>query len=90
VIRTELHESTMSGSGERGMQMLDRVEIPARGTVTFKQGGKHAMVWGTNRIARRLGKLNAIFLFSNGDRIMVSVPVINMDGSQTKEYEQHH
>lgn len=85
-LRTEMHESGMDmKTGMMTMKPLTRVLIPAKGKVAFKQGGKHVMVWGINMVARRLGEMPTEFVFSNGDRIIVTVPVRELDGSEPDE-----
>ena len=71
------------------MRKLDRVLIPADGKVEFKQGGKHVMVWGVNLVGRRLGEVEAQFLFSNNERIVVKARVEEMDGREPDEKTGH-
>jgi hypothetical protein len=86
VIRTEMHESKMDAkTGAMTMEPLDRILIPADGKVEFKRGGKHVMVWGVNMVGRRLGEIEAQFLFSNNERILVKARVEEMDGSEPDE-----
>jgi periplasmic copper chaperone A len=81
-IRTEMHESGMDKeTGAMTMTPLEKVTIPAKGKVFFKQGGKHVMVWGVNLKARRLGEIGLEFVFSNGERILVDGVVEEMDGT---------
>jgi len=40
----EIHETTMDSSGMAGMHPIDRLEIPAGGTVTLEPGGYHLML----------------------------------------------
>ena len=76
IIRAEMHD-TMSDpkSGMLTMGKLDRVAVPAKGKLEFKRGGKHVMLWGVNKIARRLEKIEVEFLFSNDERILVTAPI---------------
>ena len=86
VIRTEMHESSVDPkTGAMTMSKIDRVQIPVDGKVEFKRGGKHVMVWGVNMIGRRLGEVEAQFLFSNNERILVKARVEEMDGSEPDE-----
>ena len=86
VIRTEMHESKMDAkTGAMTMEPLDRILIPADGKVEFKRGGKHVMVWGVNMVGRRLGEIEAQFLFSNNERILVKARVEELDGSEPDE-----
>lgn len=86
VLRTEMHESAIDpATGAMKMSKLDRVKIPVDGKVEFKRGSKHVMVWGVNMIGRRLGEVEAQFLFSNNERILVKARVEEMDGSEPDE-----
>ena len=81
-VRAEMHESSVDPDTKMmSMQKLDKVAIPAKSKVEFKEGGKHAMFWGVNKLARRLGELKIEFTFSNGDRILVDAKVQEIDGS---------
>ena len=42
----ELHETSMDSSGMTGMHPIDRLEIPAGGSVTLQEGGYHLMLMG--------------------------------------------
>lgn len=76
VIRSEMHESKMDAkTGAMTMEPLERVKIPANGKVEFKQGGKHVMMWGVNTIPRKLGEMDVVFIFSNGEQIKVTADV---------------
>lgn len=86
VLRSEMHESGIDPkTGAMSMKQLDRVPVPAKGKVEFRQGGKHVMVWGVNLVARRLGVMETEFVFNNGDRILVKAPVQEMDGTVPDE-----
>lgn len=90
VLRTEMHESAVDPETKvMAMRKLDRVLIPADGKVEFKQGGKHVMVWGVNLVGRRLGEVEAQFLFSNNERIVVKARVEEMDGREPDEKTGH-
>lgn len=85
-IRTEMHDvSKDPKTGAVTMAPMDRVLIPAGETVAFKKGGKHVMMWGVNIIPRRLGIIEAEFLFSNNVRILVKARVQEVDGSDPDE-----
>ncbi len=72
--RIELHES-VSENGLVKMNKLQSVDVPAKGTVEFKQGGKHVMVWGINDAAIQRGTFPITFVFSNKDRIVADVKI---------------
>jgi periplasmic copper chaperone A len=76
VVRAEMHDTVSDPkTGMLTMTPLQRIKIPAKGKVEFKRGGKHVMLFGVNLIARRLEKLDAEFVFSDGSRILVTAPV---------------
>jgi periplasmic copper chaperone A len=76
VVRAEMHDTVSDPkTGMLTMTPLQRIKIPAKGKVEFKRGGKHVMLYGVNLIARRLEKLDAEFVFSDGSRIVVTAPV---------------
>lgn len=85
-IRVEMHDVTVDPkTGAVSMAPLQRVAIPAGETVAFKKGGKHVMMWGVNLIPRRLGVIEAEFLFSNNVRILVKARVQEVDGTDPDE-----
>jgi copper(I)-binding protein len=90
VIRTEMHESKADPeTGAMTMAPMSRVLIPADGKVEFKRGGKHVMVWGLNKVGRRLGEIEVQFLFSNNERILVDARVEEIDGREPDEKTGH-
>lgn len=72
--RIEMHES-VSENGVVSMNKLNSVDVPAKGVVEFKQGGKHIMVWGINDAAVKRGTFPITFVFSNKDRIVADVKI---------------
>jgi periplasmic copper chaperone A len=89
VVRAEMHESKIDPkTGMMTMAPIDRIKIPAKSMVEFKRGGKHAMLYGVNRIARSLEKIDIEFLFNNGDRILVTAPVEKAASSEG-EHKDH-
>jgi copper(I)-binding protein len=81
-IRSEMHESGKDPeTGAMTMTAQEKILIPAKSKVEFKQGGKHVMMWGVNLRARRLGEIPLEFVFSNGDRILVDAVVEEVDGT---------
>lgn len=88
-VRTEMHESGKNPkTGMMTMTPIKSIPIPTNATVKFAPGGKHVMVWGINLPARRLNELETEFLFSNGDRILVDVPIQPM-GDAGDEHAGH-
>ena len=78
VIRTELHES-MTHSGMASMKAIEGgVNIPAKGLVEFKPGGKHAMMFNVNPGIVPPRTLPMIFVFASGERITVDAKVLRV------------
>lgn len=75
VIKTELHESMSNGSMATMTPVKD-VPVPAKATVKFAPGGKHAMLFDINKSVQRGGKITLVFTFANNDRLEVESPVI--------------
>jgi copper(I)-binding protein len=74
--RTELHESKVDAkTGMMTMERITRLKVPAGSKIEFKRGGKHLMLYGINLPARRLQRMEVLFVFSNGDRILVEPPI---------------
>lgn len=73
-VLVEMHDSVMKG-GMMTMKPVESVDVPAGGTVRFEPGGKHLMLWKINRGVAASGKIPLVFLFSNGDRILVDAAV---------------
>ena len=85
-VRVEMHDVIADPkTGVVSMVPMSRVLIPSGETVAFKKGGKHVMMWGVNIIPRRLGVIEAEFLFSNNVRILVKARVQEIDGSDPDE-----
>lgn len=42
----EIHETSTDASGMTGMRPIDRLEVPAGGSVTLQPGGYHVMIMG--------------------------------------------
>jgi len=74
ILRLEMHE-TVEENGMSMMKPITAVAVPTRGTVEFKPGGKHVMVWGVDAAARKAGKAEFVFSFSNGDKIAVDASI---------------
>ena len=74
--RVEMHESVKE-NGVVTMKPLLRADVPAKGELVFKQGGKHLMIWNINPAAVRAGKLPMAFVFTNNDneRILFDLPI---------------
>ncbi|OQW71402.1 MAG: hypothetical protein BVN33_15805 [Proteobacteria bacterium ST_bin13] len=75
VIKTELHESMMSGSMASMAPVAD-LPVPAKAKLTFAPGGKHVMLFNINGAVKPGGAMKLIFTFSNNLRIEYDAPVI--------------
>lgn len=75
VIRSEMHES-MAHGGVMTMAPIKSISIPARGTVEFKPGGKHVMLYDVNPSVKAGDTMTLVFTFANNDRIPFDVPVL--------------
>ena len=80
--RVEMHESIRE-NGMMTMKPLARSEVPAKGELVFKQGGKHLMIWGINGAAVRAGKLPMAFVFTNNanERILFDMVIKPAEGA---------
>ncbi|WP_447764991.1 copper chaperone PCu(A)C [Sphingopyxis panaciterrae] len=74
--RVEMHESVRE-NGIVTMKPLASADVPAKGELVFKQGGKHLMIWGINGAAVRAGKLPMQFVFTNNnnERILFDLTI---------------
>lgn len=74
--RVEMHESVRE-NGVMTMKPITSADVPAKGELVFKQGGKHLMIWNINPAAVRAGKLPMAFVFTNNnnERILFDLPI---------------
>ena len=89
--RVEMHESVKE-NGMMTMKPLLRADVPAKGELIFKQGGKHLMIWGINGAAVRAGKLPMAFVFTNNnnDRILFDMVIKPAEGAAGGEAAMDH
>ncbi len=73
----EIHTTVME-EGMMKMRRLDRVEIPAGGTVEFKPMGKHIMLINLKRPLKAGEKVRITLVFEKSGEITVSAPVKSM------------
>lgn len=85
--RVEMHESVKE-NGVVTMKPLLRADVPAKGELMFKQGGKHLMIWGINGAAVRAGKLPMAFVFTNNnnERILFDMVIKPAEGAQAVDH----
>lgn len=77
--RIELHEGGMSG-GHMTMRRLDGVDLAPGGTVTFKPGGNHAMVFAIKPAVTAGGMMRLAFRFEKGEPLVTDAKVVAADG----------
>ncbi|MBJ7440715.1 MAG: copper chaperone PCu(A)C [Sphingopyxis sp.] len=89
--RVEMHESVRE-NGVVTMKPLLRADVPAKGELVFKQGGKHLMIWGINGAAVRAGKLPMAFVFTNNnnERILFDMVIKPAEGAAGGEAAMDH
>jgi periplasmic copper chaperone A len=74
-IRAELHENMKSG-GMASMKPIEGgIEVPAGGTIEFKPGGRHVMLYYVNPGILPPRTLEMTFSFASGERIIVDAMV---------------
>jgi copper(I)-binding protein len=88
--RVEMHESVRE-NGVVTMKPLLRADVPAKGDLVFKQGGKHLMIWGINGAAVRAGKLPMAFVFTNNnnERILFDMVIKPAEGAAAEGAMDH-
>jgi len=74
-IRSEMHESMKTG-GMSSMKPIDHLPLPADGTLEFKPGGKHLMLYDVNPEIVPGRTLALTFTFSDGTRLAYPALVI--------------
>lgn len=74
-IRTEMHESMMAGNMS-SMKPLDHVPLPAKGTLEFKPGGKHVMLFDMNPGIIPGKRVTLTFTFADGQRVTYDAKAI--------------
>jgi copper(I)-binding protein len=88
--RVEMHE-TVQENGMTTMKPLAAADVPAKGELVFKQGGKHLMIWNINPTAVRMGKLTMAFVFTdnNNERILFDLPIKEAEGASAMDHGAH-
>jgi copper(I)-binding protein len=89
--RVEMHESVRE-NGMVTMKPLTSADVPAKGELVFKQGGKHLMIWGINGAGVRAGKLPMAFVFTNNnnERILFDMTIKQASSSMSGEGGMDH
>jgi copper(I)-binding protein len=81
VQRIELHEGGMAG-GMMTMRPLTGIDIPAEGTVEFKPGGNHAMLFGVDKAIEPGTAIPMRFLFASGNAVEVEAKTVGAGGDK--------
>lgn len=74
-IRSEMHEAMRQG-GMVGMKPVERLTVPANGTLAFAPGGRHVMLFGVNRGVKPGKNVTLTCTFADGERISVRADVV--------------
>ena len=72
--KVEIHQMSMAG-GVMSMGKVDRIAIPAGGTVAFAPGGYHLMLLNLKRGLKTGDAAPATLVFASGARVAVSFKV---------------
>ena len=88
VRRIELHES-MTGGGMASMKKLKEVDFAYDGTIDFKAGGKHAMLFGINGAVKPGTTLPLTFAFDTAPPVTVNAEVRSAGGEAAAEHAGH-
>jgi copper(I)-binding protein len=71
----EIHETTTDGSGMMGMHPVDRIEVPAGGTVTLEPGGYHLMLMGLTQTLEVGSTVELDLVFERAGKVVVQADV---------------
>lgn len=85
--RVEIHSSSMEG-GVMKMRQLQRVELPAGGTVRFEPGALHLMLIGLKQPLAEGSKVPLTLRFAGAGEQKVELKVESM-GAQARDHTGH-
>ena len=71
----EIHETTTDASGMTGMHPVDRINVPAGGTVTLEPGGFHLMIMGLTTPLEVGSTLELDLVFERAGKVVVQAEV---------------
>lgn len=71
----ELHAMETAGDGMMRMRKVERINVPAKGSVELKPGGLHLMLIGLRREIKDGEEVTVTLLFSDSTKKTVRVPV---------------
>jgi copper(I)-binding protein len=71
----ELHQTTTDASGMTGMSPVDKIAVPAGGTVTLKPGGFHLMLMSLTKPLAVGDKVELNLVFEHAGKVTVQAEV---------------
>jgi copper(I)-binding protein len=71
----EIHETTTNADGTTGMGPVDRIEVPAGGTVALEPGGYHLMLLGLTELPAVGDTVELRLTFQEGGEVTVQAEV---------------
>ncbi len=81
-LRAELHESIKGDRGMMAMAPIKDVAVPARGTLEFKPGGKHVMLFNIGPRVAAGQRIPLALAFASGKRIEVQALIVGAGGAE--------
>lgn len=73
-IKSEMHDTVEEG-GVTKMVQIESVDIPAKGSVEFKPGGKHLMLYDLRPHIKAGDTVKLDFVFASGEKLYIEAPV---------------
>jgi copper(I)-binding protein len=74
-----LHQSVAEG-GQQTMVMVDSIDVPAHGSISFSPGGYHLMCMDPTATTRPGASVPVTLTFADGETVSASFPVRNATG----------
>ena len=71
----EVHETSLDSSGMAGMHPVDRIPVPAGGTVKLEPGGYHLMIMGLSRTLAAGDTVELDLVFEHAGKVVVLAEV---------------
>lgn len=70
-----LHKTSTDSSGMTGMSPVEKVEVPAGGSVAFEPGGFHVMLMGLSKELKAGDTVELVVSFAGGAQVTVNAEV---------------
>jgi len=86
--RVEMHRSTIS-AGVASMTPQDSITIPANGSVTFKPGDYHLMLFQPHQPLTAGGSVTLSFEFADSTRVNATATIRQQSGSSHEDHSEH-